>query len=453
MVDSYGLGDGEAPGTIAKTDPSDMTEDQVKAWAKGLYGRDRGKEFRGQSNDKVDIERFYDTNIRNFDDWSKGKKGDFDTLLSGYSKYLDEDRFKLTDLMKKYARPTSFKSNYLDKSFRTAKDMKDADLSAYKDATSSIKGFDDWLEGQSDKVKGDDYGAQHSQYKSYADPLLADRPSWLAVNSEDSKSFKDFDPGLFVAGDEYEEFAGSYRNQGEVDGKFRTHYADQIMGLGYGDLLTDDLGIGDYGGLLTEATRRRDFTDKITDLGYGDRVVGGMDSYALQALYNRLSAVPTDPVTVDPEPPVSRPDPFVPPPVTDPTPPVVIDPIIDPIPTIDPPGPPVTDPGTVDPFLPSPDPGTVDPFLPSPPTPDPAPNPYSYLTDQEDIFQPTPTMEFTPYTPYQYNALNPEAFGTTDYTDIFAPPELDYQPVDLNLGAGFNPYINEINKQYGGGNS
>jgi hypothetical protein len=98
------------------------------------------------------------------------------------------------------------------------------------------------------------------------------RGSYIDQTNVKLKTFDDFDPGLYTAGEDYGQFSGAYRTQDEADTKFRDYYSGEIGNLGYGNLVTEGLDNAGYLAAFDQATNRKGIADQITSLGYGSMI-------------------------------------------------------------------------------------------------------------------------------------------------------------------------------------
>ena len=226
-----------------------------------------------------------------FATWSAANKpdADFNNQFIGYANYLNEDQFGLTADERAAYMPEHVVSNFTNKVHATETDMKNDDRSRYdKRLSESVTDFDNWLSFQSDDIKNASYGAQHQAYKNETTAILNQRPDWMGEDDSSYRTFSDYDPGLFVAGEDYGNFAGSYRTRDEADSAFRNYYAEQIGNFGYGNLITDDMDNAGYVDAYNEAKSRNEFGTLIGDLGYGSLVDPSMTSGQLSTLWDEV---------------------------------------------------------------------------------------------------------------------------------------------------------------------
>ena len=230
--------------------------------------------------------------------WSADNtKGSFGDRFNQYKKYVagvkgmtvDELDFRETisgnSLWSLYE-PDHVVSDYTKRIHATKADMKNDDRSFYDQRIrEGTTDFDSWLSNQNADVKKSGYGAQYRKYKNQTNSILEQRPAWMGKDDSSFTTFDSYDPGLFVAGNDYGDFAGSYRNQGEADSKFRNYYAEQIGNFGYGNLIQDDMDNAGYLSAYNEAKLRNDYGSLITGLGYGSTYDSGMTSGQLQSLW------------------------------------------------------------------------------------------------------------------------------------------------------------------------
>lgn len=223
-----------------------------------------------------------------FATWSAANKpdADFNDKFGSYVNYLNEDQFGLTAEERGSYIPEHVVSDYTQKIHATDADMKNDDRSFYdRQLSNGTTDFDSWLSNESDDVKNSGYGAQYQRYKSQTNAILNQRPDWMGEDDSSYTTFSSYDPGLFVAGDDYGNFSGSYRSRDEADSKFRNYYAEQIGNFGYGNLIQDDMDNAGYVAAYNEAKARDDFGSLITGLGYGSTYDSSMTSGELQSLW------------------------------------------------------------------------------------------------------------------------------------------------------------------------
>ena len=230
--------------------------------------------------------------------WSADNtEGSFGDRFNQYKKYVADHKGMTLDeldstetkggssLWSNYA-PDHVVSDYTNRMHATEADMKNDDRSFYDQRLrEGTTDFDSWLSNQNADVKNSGYGAQYQAYKNQTNAILNQRPAWMGEDDSSYTTFSSYDPGLFVAGNDYGDFAGSYRNQGEADSKFRNYYAEQIGNFGYGNLIQDDMDNAGYLSAYNEAKARNDYGSLITDLGYGSTYDSSMTSGELERLW------------------------------------------------------------------------------------------------------------------------------------------------------------------------
>lgn len=222
-----------------------------------------------------------------FATWSSANQpdADFNTKYDKYQEYLQDAKFGLTEDQRASYLPASVMSSFTNKRFATEADMKNADREAYNAATSGLQNFDSWLSGQDSDMQGAGYQAQYNAYRNQVNQTLNNRPDWMGEDDSAYKTFSNYDPGLFIAGEDYGDFAGAYRTRDEADSAFRNYYAEQIGNFGYGNLITDDMDNAGYVDAYNEAKLRNDFGTLISGLGYGSLVDPSMTSGQLSTLW------------------------------------------------------------------------------------------------------------------------------------------------------------------------
>jgi len=155
--------------------------------------------------------------------------------------------------------------------------------------------FEDYMATDGLNVKDADYVTQRDQYKKFQNRALTGEIVWGKGGTDNipshikQKTFEDFDPGLFTAGDDYGQFSGAYRTQDEADTKFQDYYTGELDKLGYGNLATEGLGNAGYVSALEEATNRKGFADQITGLGYGSMINPNMTADQLNAAFGEAT--------------------------------------------------------------------------------------------------------------------------------------------------------------------
>jgi hypothetical protein len=161
--------------------------------------------------------------------------------------------------------------------FRDTASKEAAEQAKYDTQSSSVKSFDDWLKNNqnNEALQNADYATQRDAYKndlSMSKYINPGRGSYIDQTNVKLKTFDDFDPGLYTAGDDYGQFSGAYRTQDEADTKFRDYYSGEIGNLGYGNLVTEGLDNAGYLAAFDQATNRKGIADQITSLGYGSMI-------------------------------------------------------------------------------------------------------------------------------------------------------------------------------------
>jgi hypothetical protein len=205
-----------------------------------------------------------------FATWTAANKpdADFTDQFSSYVNYLNEDQFGLTAEERGAYIPEHVVSDYTQKIHATEADMKNDDRSFYDQRLrEGTTDFDSWLSNESDDVKNSGYGSQYQRYKNQMNAILNQRPDWMGEDDSSYTTFSSYDPGLFVAGEDYGDFAGSYRSRDDADSAFRNYYAKQIGDFGYGNLIQEDMDNAGYLSAYNEAKARNDYGSLITDLG------------------------------------------------------------------------------------------------------------------------------------------------------------------------------------------
>jgi len=161
--------------------------------------------------------------------------------------------------------------------FRDTASKEAAEQAKYDTQSSSVKSFDDWLKNNqnNEALQNADYATQRDAYKndlSMSKYINPGRGSYIDQTNVKLKTFDDFDPGLYTAGEDYGQFSGAYRTQDEADTKFRDYYSGEIDKLGYGNLVTEGLDNAGYLAAFDQATNRKGIADQITGLGYGSMI-------------------------------------------------------------------------------------------------------------------------------------------------------------------------------------
>ena len=160
--------------------------------------------------------------------------------------------------------------------FRDTTSKEKAEQAKYDRQSSSIKSFDDWIKlEQNEGLKSADYATQRDAYQndlSKSKYINPGRGSYIDQTNVKLKTFEDYDPGLYTAGEDYGQFSGAYRTQEEADTKFRDYYSGEIDKLGYGNLVTEGLDNAGYLAAFDQATNRKGIADQITGLGYGSMI-------------------------------------------------------------------------------------------------------------------------------------------------------------------------------------
>ena len=161
--------------------------------------------------------------------------------------------------------------------FRDTASKEAAEQAKYDTQSSSVKSFDDWLKNNqnNEALQNADYATQRDAYKndlSMSKYINPGSGSYIDQTNVKLKTFDDFDPGLYTAGEDYGQFSGAYRTQDEADTKFRDYYSGEIGNLGYGNLVTEGLDNAGYLAAFDQATNRKGIADQITGLGYGSMI-------------------------------------------------------------------------------------------------------------------------------------------------------------------------------------
>jgi len=291
-------------------DYSDQTDEQRAAQDKSLYdndnqaGRNKNQGTTTQMASVVNA-ALGKTNPKTWDEFTSGKDLD---KLSGtewrneykkYSDYLGDDKFGLTgspayeNMMASSGGVSSGFGG--DVVHRNQADMVSYDQATYNRITD--KSFEDFLKYGDPGLADADYITQRDAYKKNREGLLTNPRDvvWGKGGTDNIPShvkqttFADVDPGLFTAGDDYGQFAGGYRTQGEVDTKFRDYYSDEINKLGYGNLVTEGLDNAGYLAAFDQATNRKGLADQITGLGYGSMVNPNMTADQLNTAFGEAT--------------------------------------------------------------------------------------------------------------------------------------------------------------------
>ena len=198
------------------------------------------------------------------DGWGRSTTPAFEELIGGtggvFSKYVSSGRYGSGGI----------------EMFRDTASKEAAEQAKY-DTQSSSASFDNWLKKNqnNEALQNADYATQRDAYKN--DPSIQkyinpSRGSYIDQTNVKLKTFDDYDPGLYTAGDDYGQFSGAYRTQEEADTKFRDYYSGEIGNLGYGNLVTEGLDNAGYLAAFDQATNRKGIADQITSLGYGSMI-------------------------------------------------------------------------------------------------------------------------------------------------------------------------------------
>jgi len=217
-----------------------------------------------------------------------------------YSNYLLDDKFGLVvnnsalpaheELMKASGQ---VRSSYSNAAHRDQEALEVFDQAKYDKDTRQFEklDFDKWLavniKNGRDDLANSDYVGQREEYKRQVDQNLG--MSSRAPAHVKQKTFEEFDPGLFTAGDDYGQFSGAYRTQDEADTKFQGYYTGELDKLGYGNLATEGLGNAGYVSALEDATNRKGISDQISGLGYGSMVNPNMTADQLNAAFGEAT--------------------------------------------------------------------------------------------------------------------------------------------------------------------
>ena len=292
--------------TTFVNDYSDQSQDQRDAMFKS-YDNDDNKTSTTQMASVVNA-ALGKQNPKTWEEFTAGK--DLDSLTDAqwakqydnYYDYLgaknyDEDKFGLftggdSDGFGRSTTPAfeeliggagAVRSNYTGSRygggtefFRDTASKEAAEQAKYDRQSSSVKSFDDWMKLEQNKgLKDADYVTQREAYQndlSKSEYINPGRGSYIDQTNVKLKTFDDFDPGLYTAGEDYGQFSGAYRTQDEVDTKFRDYYSGEIDKLGYGNLITEGLDNAGYLAAFDQATNRKGIADQITGLGYGSMI-------------------------------------------------------------------------------------------------------------------------------------------------------------------------------------
>ena len=293
----------EKVGNTFKNDYSQQTDAQRNAMFKS-YEQDDNKTSTAQMASVVNA-ALGKQNPKTWEEFTAGK--DLDSLndaqwekqYKNYYDYLDDDKFGLftggdSDGWGRSTTPAFEEliggtggvfSNYVGSGrfgsggiemFRDTASKEAAEQAKYDTQSSSVS-FDKWLKKNqnNEALQNADYATQRDAYKN--DPSIQkyinpSRGSYIDQTNVKLKTFDDYDPGLYTAGEDYGQFSGAYRTQEEVDTKFRDYYSGEIDKLGYGNLVTEGLDNAGYLAAFDQATNRKGIADQITSLGYGSMI-------------------------------------------------------------------------------------------------------------------------------------------------------------------------------------
>jgi len=252
---------------------------------------------------------------KTWDEFSKGMGEGDDAWRKRHGEYLThlkQDKFGLTeDVPQPYTAdawmgptkkigtlgtsflPESTYSEFSQMYSPTQKSSEKYDQAKYdRVIESGGQSFEDYMASpEAANVKDADYVTQRDQYKKMQNRALTGEIVWGKGGTDNipshikQKTFEDFDPGLFTAGDDYGQFSGAYRTQDEVDTKFQDYYSDEINKLGYGNLVTEGLDNAGYLAAFDQATNRKGLADQITGLGYGSMVNPNMTADQLNTAF------------------------------------------------------------------------------------------------------------------------------------------------------------------------
>ena len=257
---------------------------------------------------------------KTWDEFSKGMGEGDDAWRKRHGEYLThlkQDKFGLTEDVpptgnawaRAYGIPTN-KLGTLGTSFLpestysefsqmyspTQKSSEQYDQAKYdRVIESGGQSFEDYMATDGLNVKDADYVTQRDQYKKMQNRALTGEIVWGKGGTDNipsnikQKTFEDFDPGLFTAGDDYGQFSGAYRTQDEADTKFQDYYTGELDKLGYGNLATEGLGNAGYVSALEDATNRKGISDQISGLGYGSMVNPNMTADQLNAAFGEAT--------------------------------------------------------------------------------------------------------------------------------------------------------------------
>jgi len=222
-----------------------------------------------------------------------------------YSNYLLDDKFGLvttTSYGTRSALPAheelmkasgQVRSSYSNAAHRDQEALEIFDQAKYDKSTRQFEklDFDTWLNANikngNENLANSGYTGQREEYKRQVEESIG--KGSRAPAHVKRKTFEEFDPGLFTAGDDYGQFSGAYRTQDEADTKFQGYYTGELDKLGYGNLATEGLGNAGYVSALEDATNRKGIADQISGLGYGSMVNPNMTSDQLNAAFGEAT--------------------------------------------------------------------------------------------------------------------------------------------------------------------
>jgi len=256
---------------------------------------------------------------KTWDEFSKGMGEGDDAWRKRHGEYLThlkQDKFGLTeDVPQPYTAdawmgptkkigtlgtsflPESTYSEFSQMYSPTQKSSEKYDQAKYdRVIESGGQSFEDYMASpEAANVKDADYVTQRDQYKKMQNRALTGEIVWGKGGTDNipshikQKTFEDFDPGLFTAGDDYGQFSGAYRTQDEADTKFQDYYTGELDKLGYGNLATEGLGNAGYVSALEDDTNRKGIADQISGLGYGSMVNPNMTADQLNAAFGEAT--------------------------------------------------------------------------------------------------------------------------------------------------------------------
>ena len=233
-------------------------------------------------------------NPKTWEEFTAGK--DLDSLnafqwekqYKKYSDYLEDDKFGLTgtpayeNMMASSGGVSSGYGRFGGVTIhRDQASMESHDQATYdKVVDRSFEHFLKYDQAENPGLADMDYITQRALYKKHMDSVITNPRDvvWGKGGTDNipshvkQKTFEDYDPGIFMAGDDYGQFSGAYRTQDEADTKFRDYYSGEIDKLGYGNLVTEGLDNAGYLAAFDQATNRKGIADQITGLGYGSMI-------------------------------------------------------------------------------------------------------------------------------------------------------------------------------------